>query len=233
MNQEHAKLKDIKVRQAIRLAIDVPAIIVAAFEDRYARANAIIPENMGLGYWADAPAYDRDIDAAKVLLQEAGVASLDLSFTYTEEAGSKIVAQIVQENLAEVGITVSLNLLDSGTYYTLGESLRERELFYVGFVTQPDPSWSFVWFTCNQIDVWNWQYWCGTEFDRLHFAALKEPDEAKRNEMYIEMQKLWDAQANVVVWTSFPTNYYGHRTGIEPADHTPRTIPSLMPFRAV
>ena len=186
---------------------------------------------MGLGYWADAPAYDRDIDAAKALLQEAGVSSLDLSFTYTEEAGSKIVAQIVQENLAEVGITVSLNLLDSGTYYTLGESLRERELFYVGFVTQPDPSWSFVWFTCNQIDVWNWQYWCGTEFDRLHFAALKEPDEAKRNEMYIEMQKLWDAQANVV-WTSFPTNYYGHRTGIEPAV-TPhgRFVPHA--FRAV
>ena len=231
MNQEHAKLKDIKVRQAIRLAIDIPAIIVAAFEDRYARANAIIPENMGLGYWADAPTYDRDIAAAKALLQEAGVSSLDLSFTYTEEAGSKIVAQIVQENLAEVGITVSLNLLDSGTYFTLGESLRERELFYVGFVTQPDPSWSFVWFTCSQIDVWNWQYWCGTEFDALHFAALKESDEAKRNEMYIEMQKLWDAQANVV-WTSFPTNYYGHRTGIEPAV-TPhgRFVPHA--FRAV
>jgi len=216
MNQEHPKLKDIRVRQAIRLAVDVPAMIDAAFEGRYMRANAIIPENMGLGYWADAPQYDRDVAAAKALLQEAGVSGLELSFTYTEETGSKVLAQIVQENLAEVGITVTLNIVDSAAFYELGKKLRERELFYVGFVTQPDPSWSFVWFTCSQIDIWNWQYWCGTEFDRLHFAALKEPDQAKRGEMYIEMQRLWDAQANVV-WVSFPTNFYGHRTGIEPA----------------
>ena len=39
-------------------------------------------------------------------------------------------------------------------------------------------------------------YWCSEEFDRLHFAALKELDEAKRNEMYIQMQQLWDEAAH-------------------------------------
>jgi peptide/nickel transport system substrate-binding protein len=231
MNQQHPKLTDLRVRQAIRLAIDVPAIIDAAFEGRFQRARAIIPENMGIGYWADAPEYAQDVDAAKALLQQAGLSNLDLTFTYAEETGSAVIAQVVQENLAELGITVTLNLVDSAAFYTLGKSLRERELYYVGFVTQPDPSWSFVWFTCSQIDVWNWQYWCDEEFDMLHFAAIKEPDPAKRSEMYIEMQKLWDAAANVV-WTHYPTNYFGHRTGIEPAI-TPhgRFLPHA--FRAV
>ena len=231
MNQEHPKLKDIRVRKAIRLAIDVPAIIEAAFEGKFTRANSIIPESMGLGYWADAPQYDRDVDAAKALLQEAGVSNLALTYTYTEETGSKIAAQVVQENLAEVGIKLTLDLVDSAAFYELGKNLRERQLFYVGFVTQPDPSWSFVWFTCKQIDVWNWQYWCSEEFDRLHFAALKESDPAKRNEMYIEMQKLWDAQANVV-WTHFPKLYYGHRKGIEPSI-TPHGRMRVDEFRAV
>ena len=231
MNQEHPKLKDIRVRQAIRLAVDVPAILEAAFEGRFARANAIIPESMGLGYWADAPQYDRDVEAAQALLQEAGVSNLALSLLYTEETGSKTVVQVVQENLAEVGITLSLDLVDSATFYELGEQLRERELFYVGFVTQPDPSWSFVWFTCSQIDVWNWQYWCDEEFDRLHFAALEESDEAKRDEMYIEMQELWDAQSNVI-WTHTPTNFYCNRVGIEPSiSPHGRFLPSA--FRAV
>jgi peptide/nickel transport system substrate-binding protein len=231
MNQEHPKLQDIRVRQAIRLAIDVPAMLDAAFEGRYDRANAIIPETMGLGYWADAPQYDRDVDAARALLEQANVSGLELRFTYAEEPGARSVAQIAQENLAEIGITLSLELLDSAAYYELGESLRQRELFYVGFVTQPDPSWSFVWFTCDQIDVWNWQYWCGQEFDSLHFAALQEADEAARNEMYIEMQRLWDEQANVV-WLAHPTNYYGYRRGIQPSI-TPHGRFSVPSFRVV
>jgi peptide/nickel transport system substrate-binding protein len=216
MNVLHPKLEDIRVRQAIRLAVDVPSILEAAFEGKYKRANAIIPENMGLGYWADAPQYDRDVDAAKALMADAGVSSLDLSLTFTEETGSNQLAQIVQQNLADIGITVTLNKVEAGTLYELGENLRERQLFYVGYVTEPDPSWSVVWFTCKQIDVWNWMYWCDEEFDRLHFAALKEQDEAARNEMYIQMQQLWDEAAHTV-WVSYPTNYFGHRSGIEPA----------------
>jgi peptide/nickel transport system substrate-binding protein len=231
MNQEHPKLQDIRVRQAIRHAMDVPAMLDAAFEGRYERANAIIPESMGLGHWADAPSYDRDVGAARALLEEADVSNLELRLTYAEEPGARSVAQIAQENLAEVGISLSLELLDSAAYYELGEGLRQRELFYVGFVTQPDPSWSFVWFTCDQIDTWNWQYWCGEEFDRLHFAALAEADETRRHEMYVEMQRLWDEQANVV-WLAHPTIYYGHHRGILPAI-TPHGRMVTPAFRAV
>jgi peptide/nickel transport system substrate-binding protein len=73
-----------------------------------------------------------------------------------------------------------------------------------------------VWFVCDQIDVWNWMYWCDEEYDRLHYAALKESEQAVRNDMYIEMQKLWDAAVHTV-WTGWPTDYFAARKGIEPA----------------
>ena len=41
------------------------SIIEAAFDGKWTRANAIIPKNMGLGYWKGAPAYGRDVDKAK------------------------------------------------------------------------------------------------------------------------------------------------------------------------
>jgi len=216
MNVLHPKLEDIRVRQAIRLAIDVPSMLEAAFEGRMTRATSILPPGMGLGYWEDAPVYDRDVDAAKGLMADAGVSSLELKFTFTEDVGTKQVAQIAQANLADIGIKVNLEKVDGAAFYELGKNLRQRELFYVGYVTEPDPSWSTVWFICDQLDVWNWMYWCDKEFDRLHFAALKEQDEAKRHEMYIEMQKRWDEAAHTV-WTHWPTNYWAARKGVTPS----------------
>jgi peptide/nickel transport system substrate-binding protein len=217
MNIRNPKLEDINVRQAIRYAVDVPAILEAAYEGRYERATAIIPPGMPIGYWEDAPVYEVDLDQANQLLSQAANPPSELEIKFTEETGATEIAEIVQANLAEIGITVTPNKLDSSAYYALDvKELQSRELFYVGFITQPDPSWSTVWFVCDQIDVWNWMYWCDEEYDRLHYAALKESDQAVRNDMYIEMQQLWD-EAVHTVWTSWPTDYFAARKGIEPA----------------
>jgi peptide/nickel transport system substrate-binding protein len=215
MNTRSPKLQDINVRQAIRYAIDVPSILEAAFEGRWEQASAIISPGMPIGYWEDAPIYERDLDQANQFLSQASNPPSELEFRFTEETGARATGEIVQANLAEIGIEVKLNQLDSSAYYALEkEEMRSRDLFFVGFVTQPDPSWSTVWFVCDQIDVWNWMYWCDKEYDRLHYAALKEPDQAKRHEMYVEMQRLWDAAVHTV-WLAWPTNYFGTRQGLQ------------------
>ena len=216
MNMLNPKLQDINVRKAIRSAIDVPSILEAAFEGRWERASAILPPGMPIGYWADAPLYDRDIEGAKALLAQASNPPTELEYRYTEQTGARATGEIVQANLAELGINVTLKQLDSSAYFALEkEELQSRELFYVGFITNPDPSWSTVWFVCDQIDVWNWMYWCDEEYDRLHYAAIKETDPAVRNDMYIEMQQLWDAAAHTV-WLAWPTRWFGARQGIQP-----------------
>ena len=104
---------------------------------------------------------------------------------------------------------------ESATFYQLGKSLRQRELYYVGYVSQPDPSWSMEWFLCDQFDEWNWQYSCDKRFDQLQAAALHELDRAKRSQMYIEMQRRWDARADVV-WIAWPKLWYAWRSDIKP-----------------
>jgi peptide/nickel transport system substrate-binding protein len=216
MNIRHPKLKDIRVRQAIRLAVDVPSIIQAAFEGKWQQATGIIPPGMKLGYWKGAPKYPRNVVQAKALLQAANVSNLALTFTYTEQTGADALAQIVQQNLGDIGIKLDLQKVDSGTFYTLGKNERARELFFVGFVTEPDPSWSMVWFTCSQLDVWNWMYWCDASFDHLQAQGLRTLGNAKRNQIYIQMQQQWDKNANTI-WIAWPTYYFGTKKGIQPA----------------
>jgi peptide/nickel transport system substrate-binding protein len=217
MNVQHPKLQDVNVREAVRYAIDVPGILEAAFENRHTQATAIIPPGMPLGHWEEAPVYERDVEKAKELLATAGVSDLELTMTVPKEAtGAKTIGEIVQANLADIGIDVELNIVESATLNELGDVLKPLQLFYVYFVTTPDPSWSTVWFTCDQILQWNWMFWCDQRYDRLHSAALKEQDEARRDEMYIEMQKLWDA-ATHTVWVHWPKVFYAARKEIEPA----------------
>jgi peptide/nickel transport system substrate-binding protein len=218
MNMLDETLQDVNVRQAVRYGIDIPSILEAAFEGRYARASAILPENLGIGYWADAPVYDRDVDKAKGYLAASGLSSLDLTMHIpTGEIGTKPLAEIVQANLGEIGINVKIVSEDPSSYYALTkDDLRSRQLFYVQYVGAPDPYWLTEWFTCDQFDIWNWMYWCDKQADALQAQAVKEFDDQRRGELYIEFQKLWD-QAVHTVWSHYPVRYIGAKKGIEPA----------------
>jgi peptide/nickel transport system substrate-binding protein len=216
MSVKDPVLSDINVRKAIRQAIDVPGIIQAAYDGVWQRARAIIPETMGLGYWPDAPEYTRDVAAAKALMQTAGVSSAKLSFTCVDAAADKVVAQVVQENLAEIGIDVTINVQDAAAFWTIpgvGGGGDKRQMVYSYYVTEPDPAWSMEWWTTDQIGLWNWCDWSNAQFDQLYAEGTRTLDVAKRTEIYIEMQKVWDADANMV-WIAYMTNPYAYKKSL-------------------
>lgn len=209
MNVENPKLQDINVRQAIRYGIDVPSILAAAYNDKAPRANALIPEGTP-GYWKDAPVYNRDVAKAKEYLAKANLTSLDLKLTYENTDEYNTWGQIVQQNLKEVGINITLDPLDSSTFWSYGEGGKDKELelFAVGYSSvAPEPAWSSMWFTCDQVDLWNWMRWCNQDFDALHQKGIETIDPAQRESLYIQMQQLWDADATSVFVTNVPQVY--------------------------
>ena len=56
MDVQNPKLQDINVRQAIRYAIDVDAIVKATYQGQWQPEYALIPPGL-VGYWPDAPKY--------------------------------------------------------------------------------------------------------------------------------------------------------------------------------
>jgi peptide/nickel transport system substrate-binding protein len=49
-----------------------------------------------------------------------------------------------------------------------------------------------MWFTCDQVGVWNWERVCNKEFDELHNKALAELDNDKRDVMYKKLQDMME-----------------------------------------
>ena len=214
MNMLNPKLEDINVRLAIRSAIDVPGIIAAAFEGEGERATGVVSSSMPIGYWEDAPVHERDMEQAQEYASLAGVDGLELEMVTSPGREAKTVAEIVQANLSEIGI--ALSIVQDDSRFDLGEGLRDLELFLTTYYGAPDPIWATQWFRCGQFDKWNWMYFCDEEYDELDIAAAKELDPEKRQEMYVRMQEIWD-EAAMSVWIVWPTSTSVTRTGIVPS----------------
>lgn len=230
INVQHPKLQDPNVRWAVIYGIDVPSIIQAAYMGKVNRTCAIVPPGL-IGYWEDAPCYERDVEKAKEYLAQAGLESLDLRLDLQDTIEERTWAEIIQQNLAEVGINVELNPMDSSTYWTstFGEqAVENNELMVSSYSMQPDPAWATMWFTCDQVGVWNAQAWCDEEYDRLHYEAMVTLDPAERDELYIEMQKIWDEAAQTV-WVTNGVRPYVYKKGLVPAT-TPNGKPQYESF---
>jgi peptide/nickel transport system substrate-binding protein len=232
MNVLHPKLQDPNVRWAVIYGVDVPSIIQAAYAGRVERTCALIPPGL-IGYWEDAPCYERDVEKAKEYLAAAGLDSLDLRLDLQDTAEERIWAEIIQQNLAEVGINVELNPMDSSTYWTttFGEQAAENnEMMVSSYSMQPDPAWATMWFTCDQVGVWNAMSWCSEEYDELHRMALVTLDTEERAQMYIEMQQLWDEAAHTI-WVTNGARVFGYSLDVSPAT-TPNGKPQVESFTA-
>ena len=213
MNIENPKLEDINVRLAIRYGIDVPSILEAVYAGKADQARAIIPPRI-LGHWEDAPLYERDVERALGYMEQAGLTSLDLELAILNTVDYTTWAAIIQQNLAEIGINIQINLMDSAAFWDIGmgDSALDVELFAIHFNAMSDPAWFTMWFTSDQVsdgenDGWNWMRWVSPEFDELHARGLTSLDPVERAAIYIEMQELWDEAVHTVWVTHLPRAY--------------------------
>ena len=195
MNVENPALSDIRVREAIKKAVDVDAVLEAAYFGVAQRATGLIAP--GLVGHRDITPPPRDLEGAQKLLEEAGVSDLSLTLDILNKAERTAAAQVIQANLAEVGINVEIKPHDSGTFWVLGDeksgdSWKSIQLMINRFSMQPDPSFATAWFTPDQVGVWNWERWRSEEFGKLHKEAIVELDPAKRQAAYARMQDLMD-----------------------------------------
>jgi peptide/nickel transport system substrate-binding protein len=218
MNLEDPMFQDINLRLAIRYAIDVPSIIAAAFEGKWPRATSNIPSIMPVGHWKKAPRYKRDLAKAAAYFAKTGLKNPTIKMTYDlNEPGGGTVAQVVQANLKDVGINVQVQGVEHGSFLVTGAApQQDRHLFYVGFGSQPDPAQSMQWFTCDQLNVWNYMYWCNKEFTSLAAKGQTETDPAKRTKIYVRMQEIWDENANAI-WVAWPSLFFAWKKGIRPS----------------
>ncbi len=217
MNTEHPKLQDIRVRKAIQHAVDVDTILQGAYSGTTAKSYGIICP--GLTGQRDSAGYSYDPAKAKALLDEAGVSGLELTLRTLNNQQRMLTAQIIQANLAAVGITLNVLPLDSGPFWEMGqekkgETWKELELWLMRFGTTPDPYEAAQWFTSNQVGIWNWERWTDADFDRLYEEGINETDPQKRHDIYVRMQEIME-NTGAYVWINHEPESFLHSTKVE------------------
>ena len=139
----------------------------------------------------------QNLEKAQALLAESGAAGASLAIDVLNKQTNVTAAQIIQANLAQIGLNLEVRLHEGATFWTLGDKSKgdqwkNVELILNRYSMTPDPYYATSWFTCEQRGVWNWERICDPEFDKLHAAAQAEGDNAKRSEMYRKAQDIME-----------------------------------------
>jgi len=237
MNQSNPALQDLRIRQAIQYAVDVEAVVEAAWFGLAEPSFGPVPRGMlGCRERTLIPPKG-DADKARSLLAEAGVElPLRLRLDVSNDALERTAVQVIQWSLKKVGIEVDIHTQDPGTFLSLGQEAagdqwQDIQLFFQSFLGGSDPYYALVWFIKEQIGQWNWERFESEEFDRLSDLAMASSDKAERNRMYQRMQDIMEASgcyrfiSNSVmpqiirntIKTAFTPDGYGLLRGFRPA----------------
>ena len=217
MNMEKAPLSDLRVRQAIRLALDVDQMLLAGYNGKAPRLNTVVPPQI-MGAWKEAPAYKRNVAEAKSLMAAAGAKDVKLKLLVQNQQVFQNMALVAQAMLAEIGIAVQVDAQPGGTYFESGKGDvgKNLDLYISRFAGKHDPNFVLQWFMPKQIGEWNWSRFNSPEFETLYNTASSELDPAKRRQEIIDLQKLMD-KSSAYVWLTNEAAAVVSRSWLKPA----------------
>ena len=171
------------LRKAVAHAIDIDSIIAVAAEGRGKKATSFWGWDE-YGY-VDMGGYERDLDLAKEYLNKAfpdGNATLDISVG----ADRKTIAELIQSQVKEIGLTVNIVELDSAgisTSTTNGE--HQSCLYGMGFNVYGDDARRIL----QPGSAVNKALYDSDEVMELLDKAAAETDEEQRKEYYKQIQE--------------------------------------------
>ncbi|MBC8240226.1 MAG: hypothetical protein H8E30_07090 [Alphaproteobacteria bacterium] len=223
MNIDNPKLKDIRVRQAIQHAVDMGSVIQGAYSGTAEPSYGVVCP--GLVGKRNESKYSYNPAKAKALLDDAGVSGLELTLRTLNNQERILAAQIIQANLAAIGIKATIITLDSGPFWDMGQeskgdTWKEMELWIMRYGSGPDPFEPFQWFVRDQVGIWNWERWSSDEFEDGFAKLVAETDPDKRHKIAIRMQEIME-ETGAYVWLSHEPEVFIHK-----ADLNPRFAPS-------
>ena len=126
-NHRKEAMQDPNVRKALAMGINRTDIKDISFNNGIGGVenfNFCVPS--GAGYSADAKAPEYNVEEAKKLLADAGYADLKLVLGHT--ATTKAIAEVVQDCLSDIGVTVELRQVDASNW-TAFKKADEYDLF--------------------------------------------------------------------------------------------------------
>lgn len=125
LNNGIAPLDDANVRKAVQMAINRQSILDTVYNGDGNLEDGIFPHGL-IGFSADNQGWlQYDPQGAKALLSEAGYAdgfTMELASDSSASSSVSLVLQIIQQNLADVGIAANIVSYDEASWLALRKS---------------------------------------------------------------------------------------------------------------
>ncbi len=191
-NADQEPFDDVRVRQAINHAVDTDPIVDQVYEGQASRASGPISE-LVWGANPDLEPYEYDPDKAQELLEEAGYEDGFSATIYTNDESQRIqVAELVQDNLRDLNIDISVDVLEWGDYLER-TGAGEHDMFILGWVTvtgDADYGLYSLFHSSQYGDPGNRTFWSDPEADDHLDAGRFLVDEEERESAYHEAQEI-------------------------------------------
>lgn len=197
-NLRRKPFDDVRVRQAMAYAIDRDFIARTAYAGTLKAATGPLSQFFPPYYTDKAAKYPRDLNRAKALLDQAGLAPgpdgvrIRASFIFDQPFAP--AAEIIRQELADVGIALEPQIMDFNAWVKKLYIDWDFDLGYSQFTDPPDPDIGlrgrFVCDNVRKVPFANGGAYCNPKVDDLFTRAASEPDEARRVQMYQEIQRI-------------------------------------------
>jgi peptide/nickel transport system substrate-binding protein len=230
MNAMKPPLDNSDVREAIRYAINYDEIIALTGGDAKL-VQEVIPAGF-LGHTGEIP-FTQDIDKAKELLAQAGVAE-----------GTEIVALVpsdfpagpidfptlaakIQADLEKVGLKLTLQQLQVSELLNIYRAQEGQMVFILWGPDFPDPDGNATPFTNYEAKSIAWRNgWDNPEIAAIAKAAAIAPTAEERVQLYAEMtERVFHEGPYVVLYQ--PTRTYAVRSDIDGFNFNPSDTPQV------
>lgn len=223
-------LGDLRVRQALLMALDREGIVDAALKGYGDVTDVMTTKSVWVGASDDAlnaafddiTDYDYDIEAAKKLVEEAGATGAELTYvTAPISSDFNVYAQATAAAATAIGLKVKIETVTPNAYTALFSDPSAREgvdLFYTSwYLSSPDPLEMYS--VLRTGDFSNYGNWSDPEFDAIVNEAATIQDPAERSAKTAEAQQIANAQLPWLPMLEAPTTLFmGKRiTGVTPS----------------
>ncbi len=194
---------DPRVRQAVNYAVDVESIVNDLFDGAALVSKAPFASPI-FGYAEQTP-YSRDLNKARQLLEEAGIAEgttvvlYHPTGRYVQDA---LVADAVRAQLREVGLNVELRTLEWPQYVPFVRAEKPNNQVQFAMLGWSTPTMDadyalYALFHSSQVPPgFNGAFYSNPEVDALLDEARTNPDPAARQAAY--------AKAIEIIWNDAP-----------------------------
>jgi len=220
MNTAMAPFDNELVRQAFNYAIDKESVMIVAIDGAGVETNSILAPSM-LGYKASDYTYDPE--KAKALLAEAGYPDGFEMTIWASGDQRKRMAEVIQANLMDIGITSTIEMLEWGTYID-ALMAGEGQTFVMGWTSNPDPDSTLTpLYYSESVGGMNFTRIEDSKIDELILAGRSEMDLDKRIAIYNELHAYTMEKAPLVpLFTK--NNLVGANAGLSGVELSPQGL---------